>query len=95
MTVFWNRIFRPPAFSPQHSRSQDRRKPTLELQVAALEGFARQRGMILVFLSQVDRSFELSARRIPGLGDIRLPNPVRLDRFARTCFLNDGEVCFS
>ena len=71
---------------------QDRNKPDLETQLGALESFARTSGVILLFLSQVDRGFELSQSRVPGLDDVRLPNPADLGRFSRTCFLNDGEM---
>ena len=71
---------------------QQRSKPGLEAQLSTLESFARESGNILVFLSQVDRSFEISRRKFPDPGDLRLPNPINLDRFTKTCFLNNGEL---
>ena len=71
---------------------QQRSKPDLEAQLSTLESFARESGNILVFLSQVDRSFEISQREFPDPGDLRLPNPIDLDRFTKTCFLNNGEL---
>jgi hypothetical protein len=45
-------------------------------------------------LSQIDRHFDLADRRLPGLSDVRLPNPADLTRFTRTCFLHEGELLF-
>jgi len=42
----------------------------------------------------IDRAFEMSGKPLPDLSDIRLPNPVDLGRFTRTCFLHDGVAAF-
>ena len=73
---------------------QQREKPDLMTQVRALKSFARDNGLIIVFISQIDRSFEQSGKSCPDLGDIRLPNPLDLTLFDKTCFLNNGEVRF-
>lgn len=73
---------------------QRRDTPELALQVSALKVFARERGLILVFLSQVDRSYEGSGKPFPEIVDIRLPNPLDLSLFDRTCFVNRGEARF-
>ena len=74
---------------------QKRENPELTLQVRALKSFARDRGLILVFISQIDRSYDPSTRHCPDLGDVRLPNPLDLKLFDKTCFLNNGEVQFT
>ena len=71
---------------------QNRATPQLEEQVTALKAFAEAQGMIMLFVSQIDRRFDLTDRSCPGLDDVRLPNPLNLDHFARCCFLNDGEL---
>ena len=71
---------------------QKRENPTLMLQVRALKAFARDRGLILVFISQIDRSYDASAKPCPDMDDIRLPNPLDLSLFDRMCFLNGGEM---
>lgn len=71
-----------------HSRSN----PPLGDQVSALKAFARERGAIVVLVSQVHRSFDVDAGSLPGLSDIRLPNPLDLTLFDRACFVNDGDV---
>ncbi|MEX3011725.1 DNA helicase [Hoeflea sp. TYP-13] len=71
---------------------QKRENPELATQVSALKSFAGDRGLIIIFISQIDRSYDLSARRCPDLRDVRLPNPVDLKLFNKTFFLNDGEV---
>jgi len=71
---------------------QKRENPELVTQVRALKSFASNRGLIIVFISQIDRSYDLSARPCPDLGDVRLPNPLDLTLFNKTCFLNDGKI---
>lgn len=69
-----------------------RTHPPLQRQVGHLKEFAEERGLILVFISQVERAFELKAGTLPGLGDVRLPNPLDLSLFTQACFLGDGEI---
>src|SRR5690606_11649021 len=68
----------------------DQRRDTPELgeQVRALSAFARRRGLILVFLSQVDRRYDPARKPCPDHGDIRLPNPLDLSLYPNACFLN-------
>lgn len=71
---------------------QRRSNPPLDEQVRALKKFATERGAIIVMISQIDRAFELASSGLPGIDDIRLPNPVDLSLFDKRCFLHDGEV---
>lgn len=71
---------------------QKRENPALMAQVRALKSFAVDMGLIIVFISQIDRSYDPSTRPCPGLEDVRLPNPLDLTLFDKTCFLNDGKV---
>ncbi|TPI21280.1 DNA helicase [Mesorhizobium sp. B4-1-1] len=73
---------------------QKRENPELMVQIRALRSFARERGLVLVFISQVDRSYDSSGRPFPGIGDIRLPNPLDMSLFDKACFLNKGEIRF-
>ena len=73
---------------------QRRENPDLKVQVRALKSFARDKGLIVVFISQIDRSYDPSAKPCPDLGDVRLPNPLDLKLFDRTCFINHAEVQF-
>jgi replicative DNA helicase len=73
---------------------QKREKPELATQVRALKSFARERGLIVVFLSQIDRSYDPSKKPCPDSRDVRLPNPLDLRLFNKTCFLNKGEIQF-
>ena len=63
-------------------------------QVRRLKAFARGRGLILVFISQIDRSYDPAQKPCPDLDDVRLPNPLDLSLFDKACFLNNGEVRF-
>lgn len=71
---------------------QRRESPPLATQVSALKSFARDRGLVIVFISQIDRSYDPSKKPHPEIQDVRLPNPLDLMLFNKTCFLNNGEV---
>lgn len=71
---------------------QDRRKPALMDQIAALKTFASERAIILVFVSQIDRSYDPLSKPYPDFDDVRLPNPVDLSLFDKSYFLNGGAV---
>lgn len=73
---------------------QRRDTPELALQVKTLRVFARERGLTLVFISQVDRSYEASGKLFPEIADVRLPNPLDLALFDKACFLNRGQLRF-
>ena len=71
-----------------------RENPDLMTQIRTLRDFARERALILVFISQIDRTYDPTSKRFPDIGDVRLPNPLDLSLFDHTCFLNGGEVRF-
>lgn len=73
---------------------QRRENPDLTVQVRALKSFARDKGLIVVFISQIDRSYDPYVRPCPDLGDVRLPNPLDLTLFDKMCFMNNSEVQF-
>ncbi|WP_201860484.1 DNA helicase [Microvirga soli] len=73
---------------------QKRESPALAAQVAALKSFAQARKVTIVFISQIDRSYDPLRKPFPDLQDIRLPNPLDLNLFSKLCFLNNGEVRF-
>ncbi len=73
---------------------QRRENPDLTVQVRALKSFARDKGLIVVFISQIDRSYDPSIKPCPDVSDVRLPNPLDLTLFDKTCFLNKLEVQF-
>ncbi|MEM9632750.1 MAG: DNA helicase [Pseudomonadota bacterium] len=71
---------------------QRRTAPELEQQIKVLKNFTTRRGIRLVFLSQVHRSFDPDKKRLPDFSDLRLPNPVDLSLFSKGCFLHDGQM---
>lgn len=73
---------------------QRRTTPPLSEQVEVLRAFARSTEVILAVISQIDRSYEPEAASVPGLSDLRLPNPIPPGAFSKACFLNAGEVRF-
>ncbi len=52
---------------------QQRSKPSLSEQVQVLHEFVHETGVVLGFISQIDRSFDPERNPLPGLGDVRLP----------------------
>ncbi|MCG8317293.1 MAG: DNA helicase [Pseudomonadales bacterium] len=74
---------------------QSRSKPDIELQVKDLKEFVQEKQIVLLFISQIDRFFDLSKNKLPKLSNVRLPNPLNLSYFTKTCFLSEGEVCIS
>ena len=73
---------------------QRRQNPELTVQVRALRELARRRGLVLVFLSQVHRSYDATTKPFPDVTDVRLPNPLDMTLFSKLCFLNDRKVRF-
>ena len=73
---------------------QRRNKPELSQQLDALQAFAQKAGVILAFLSQIDRSFDPESKPLPDLQDIRLPNRVNISLFSKACFLHEGKAQF-
>ncbi|WP_296738374.1 DNA helicase [Mesorhizobium sp.] len=71
---------------------QRRENPDLMVQVQMLRSFARSRGLVLIFISQIDRSYDPSKKPFPDLDDVRLPNPLDLSLFDKMCFLNGGGI---
>ena len=71
---------------------QRRETPELSVQVDMLGAFAREEGHIIVLISQIDRAYDGSAKPMPDLADVYLPNPVNLGAFTKTCFINDGVI---
>ncbi|APZ55091.1 DNA helicase [Salipiger abyssi] len=71
---------------------QKRSTPDLATQIGALRRHVKETGAICAIISQIDRSFDLSPRKMPGRSDIRLPNPLDLAAFDRICFLNEGRL---
>lgn len=73
---------------------QQRRNPPLSDQMSILQAFARSEGIVLGFISQIDRSYAPERTPVPGLADLRLPNPIPPGIFTKACFLNAGAVRF-
>jgi len=61
-------------------------------QLQRLKALARERQLIIVFLSQIDRHYDACKQPFPGFGDVRLPNPLDIGVFNRGCFLNRGRL---
>jgi replicative DNA helicase len=80
-----------------HKRSN----PPLQEQIEMLKIFAKEKGCILIFISQIMREIELRMDKRPNLKDIKLVNPLDLNLFNKILFLyrstqhpNDAEVIF-
>jgi replicative DNA helicase len=73
---------------------QKQENPPLMTQIRTLKLLARERGLILVFISQIDRGYNPAVRPFPDLGHVRLPNPLDLTMFDKICFISNGDVEF-
>lgn len=73
---------------------QKRTDPEVAVQIRLLQSFAREREMTIVFISQIDRAYDAASKPFPDLRDVRLPNPLDLGLFNKSCFLNNGEARF-
>ncbi|KIC13898.1 DNA helicase [Leisingera sp. ANG-Vp] len=71
---------------------QQRSKPELAVQAEALSAFAQRSGAVIVLISQITRAFDDGGAQMPGLADVRLPNPLDLSLFSKACFLHGGDV---
>ncbi|ODT79686.1 MAG: DNA helicase [Pelagibacterium sp. SCN 64-44] len=71
---------------------QRRENAPLDGQVAALKAFAQRRGVVVVFIAQIDRSYDAAIRPCPELSDLRMPNRLDVSAFDKTCFLHGGDV---
>ena len=71
---------------------QKRTNPSLSEQVVSLKSFARERGLIMVCISQIRRSYDAAVQPTPGLADVHLPNPLDTTLFNRMYFLNNGKM---
>jgi replicative DNA helicase len=73
---------------------QRRNTPELSEQISILQRFARKTGVVLAFISQIDRSYDPETKPLPGMQDIRLPNKVDVGLFSKACFLHEGKAQF-
>ena len=71
---------------------QKRANPDLMTQVRQLKSFAKQRGVSIIFISQIHRSYDATVNDCPTIKDVRLPNPLDLSLFSKACFLNDEQL---
>jgi len=71
---------------------QQRQKPPLQAQVAALKTYAQESKSIVICISQIDRTFDAEADQPPGSEDIRLPNPLDLTLFNKQIFVHGDSI---
>ena len=71
---------------------QNRSKPIIALQLLALKSFAETAGLIVIMISQIDRTYDPTTKPLPDIADVRVSNPIDLGIFTKTIFINDGEL---
>ena len=71
---------------------QRRDKPSLDVQVRELKTLALKSLSTVVCLSQIARDYTPTSRPYPSLQDVRMPNPVDLSIFDKSCFIQDGKM---
>jgi replicative DNA helicase len=73
---------------------RSRGTPPLMEQVHFLAKFARERRVILIFLTQIDRSYDPEGESTPCIHDVRIADPFDLSIFSKTCFIHAGRMRF-
>jgi replicative DNA helicase len=71
---------------------QKRTNPPVQAQVKLLKDCAERRGLTVLLISQIDRSYDLVSKPFPDARDIRMPNPIDRGLFNKTWFMHRGEV---
>ncbi|MXP32121.1 DNA helicase [Erythrobacter jejuensis] len=71
---------------------EQRSKPAINDQLGKLRAFACERGIILIFISQIDRSFEEGSEQMPRIADVRSPNALPTEVFSKGLFLHEGKA---
>lgn len=71
---------------------QVREKPVLAKQVEELEITAKQCGISIILITQIDRSFDDNNQHMPTISDLRLPNQIDIEKFDRIAFIHNQRV---
>jgi replicative DNA helicase len=71
---------------------QNRNKPPLQKQVEDLKAYAKEKRCIVIFISQIDRTFDEEERIKPSMEDVRLPNPLDLALFNKSIFVQNSQI---
>lgn len=66
---------------------EKRVNPPLQDQIQSLKVFAKEKGCIIIFLSQINREIEYKVNQRPTVDDIRLPNPLDINLLNKIIFL--------
>jgi replicative DNA helicase len=80
---------------------EKRTNPDLQKQIETLKLYAKEKGCVIIFLSQLDREIENRVNKKPIVEDVRMPNPFDLKIFNKLMLLykesekqNEVEVLF-
>ena len=74
-------------------RLDERRdKRLLSQQLDMLQSFAREKGIAIIFIAQIDRAFDAEHSDVPSALDVRLSNPFSMDVFKKRLFLHEGKT---
>ncbi len=74
---------------------QKRCNPELSIQIQTLKKFATHRGITILCIAQIDRSFTGVSNQPPTLEDVRLPNPLDLSLFDGACFIHNSKIKYT
>ena len=67
---------------------EKRINPPIQEQIERLKAFAKEHCCIFVFIGQIDPQVDGRDDRMPGLEDVRLPNPLDLNMFNKIIFMS-------
>ena len=73
---------------------QKRSNPELQQQIESLKNYARKTKCIIIFISQLDRSFDVNKYALPRINDIRMPNKFDVLQFNKLMLIHENRRLF-
>lgn len=73
---------------------QKRSNPEIQDQIKILKNYAREKKCIIIFISQLDRSFDENKKLLPKINDVRMPNEFDITLFNKLMLIHGGRQLF-
>lgn len=73
---------------------QKRSNPEIQEQIEILKSYAKEMKCIIIFISQLDRSFDENKKSLPKTNDIRMPNEFDLTLFNKLMLIHEDRKLF-
>jgi replicative DNA helicase len=73
---------------------QKRTNPDIKTQIKILKEYAKEMKCIIIFISQIDRSYDGKGEALPTLEDVRMPNKFDVDLFNKLLLFHQDRQMF-